>query len=75
MGGRVFDRFLGDAVNTASRLQGLSKRFGYPIIVSSDAYDNLSEYLRAGLVDLGQHMVRGKSEALHIYGGPNENRA
>lgn len=66
--------FLGDAVNTASRLQGLSKRFGYPIIVSSEAHDALSGYLQAGLVDLGQHMVRGKSEALHIYGGPSELR-
>lgn len=64
--------YLGDAVNTASRLQGLSKRFGYPIIVSAEAYENLSGYLRAGLIDLGQHMVRGKSEALHIYGGPHE---
>ena len=34
----------------------------------------LSDYLRVGLVALGQHMVRGKAEALHIYGGPNENR-
>lgn len=66
--------FLGDAVNTASRLQGLSKRLGYPIIVSSEAYDMLSGYLRDGLTDLGQHMVRGKAEALHIYGGPNEGR-
>jgi len=66
--------FLGDAVNTASRLQGLSKRFGYPIIVSAEAYENLSDYLRPGLVDLGQHMVRGKSEPLHIYGGPHEAR-
>lgn len=64
--------FLGDAVNTASRLQGLSKRLGYPIIVSAEAYAMLSGYLRAGLVDLGQHMVRGKAEALHIYGGPPE---
>lgn len=66
--------FLGDAVNTASRLQGLSKRFGYPIIVSAEAYEMLSDHLRVGLVDLGQHMVRGKAEALHIYGGPNEHR-
>lgn len=66
--------FLGDAVNTASRLQGLSKRFGYPIIVSSEAYGMLSEHLKEGLADLGQHSVRGKAEALHIYGGPIERR-
>jgi hypothetical protein len=32
----------------------------------------LSGHLRTGLIDLGQHKVRGKAEALHIYGGPNE---
>jgi class 3 adenylate cyclase len=61
--------FLGDAVNTASRLEGLSKRLGHTIIVSSDAYQMLSEPLKDELVDLGQHNVRGKSEQLHIYGG------
>jgi class 3 adenylate cyclase len=66
--------FLGDAVNTASRLQGLSKRFGYPIIVSAEAYDMLSPHLQLNLADLGQHMVRGKSEAIHVYGGPDEGR-
>ena len=63
--------YLGDAVNTASRLQGLSKRFAYPVIVSEDAYRHLSDYLQAGLTDLGQHRVRGKTDAIHIYGGPN----
>jgi class 3 adenylate cyclase len=66
--------FLGDAVNTASRLQGLSRRFGYPIIVSAEAYAMVSDHLRTGLTDLGQHKVRGKADALHIFGGPNETR-
>jgi class 3 adenylate cyclase len=58
-------------VNTASRLQGLSKRFAYPVIVSEEAYVRLSDYLQEGLTDLGQHRVRGKIDAIHIYGGPN----
>ena len=64
--------YLGDAVNTASRLQGLSPRLGYPIIVSVDAYEMMSGYLQAGLSDLGSHMVRGKVEPLHVYAGPNQ---
>ncbi len=61
--------YLGDAVNTASRLQGLSQRLGYPVIVSVEAYLEMSEYLQAGLSDLGQHRVRGKADPLHIYAG------
>jgi adenylate cyclase len=62
--------FLGDAVNTASRLEGLSKRLGHTIIVSAAAYQMLSSPLKSSLVDLGQHQVRGKAELLHIFGGP-----
>jgi class 3 adenylate cyclase len=64
--------FLGDAVNTASRLEGLSKRLGHTIIVSSEAYQMLSSPLKSSLVDLGLHQVRGKAEQLHIFGGPTE---
>ncbi len=64
--------FLGDAVNTASRLEGLSKRLGHTIIVSSEAYQMLSSPLKSSLVDLGSHQVRGKSEQIHIFGGPVE---
>jgi class 3 adenylate cyclase len=64
--------FLGDAVNTASRLEGLSKRLKHTIIVSSEAYQMLSSPLKAELVDLGMHQVRGKAENIHVYGGPVE---
>lgn len=62
--------FLGDAVNTASRLEGLSKRLDHSIIVSSEAYQMLSSPLKGNLVDLGRHQVRGKAEQIHVYGGP-----
>lgn len=64
--------FLGDAVNTASRLEGLSKRLKHTIIVSSAAYKMLSSPLKAGLIDLGSHQLRGKAEHMHVYGGPVE---
>jgi len=60
--------YIGDAVNTASRLEGLSKRLKHNVIVSSDAYDLLSSDSRSRLVDLGEHQVRGKNEPVHIYG-------
>ena len=64
--------YLGDAVNTASRLEGLSKRLGHSIIISADAYQMLSDELKVGFVDLGPQKVRGKAEALHVFGGPIE---
>lgn len=66
--------FLGDAVNTASRLEGLSKRLKHPIIVSAEAFRLLSEPLKGELIDLGSHRVRGKSEEIHVYGGPCEKQ-
>jgi class 3 adenylate cyclase len=63
--------FLGDAVNTANRLEGLSKRLNHPIIVSAEAYQLLSTPLKGELLDLGLHNVRGKSGEIHVYGGPS----
>ena len=60
--------YIGDAVNTASRLEGLSKRLGHQVIVSSDAWERLSENSQSKLTDLGEHRVRGKNELVHIYG-------
>lgn len=60
--------FLGDPVNTASRLEGLSKRLGYRIIVSADAYEALPREHREQLDELGLHRVRGKTEAVRVYG-------
>lgn len=59
--------YIGDAVNTASRLEGLSKRLGHKIIVSADAWESLSSQSQSKLVDLGEQRVRGKSEPVHIY--------
>jgi class 3 adenylate cyclase len=60
--------FIGDAVNTASRLDGLTKRLGYSIIVSNEAYKELPGDMKANFVDLGKHMLRGKREPVHVHG-------
>jgi class 3 adenylate cyclase len=67
--------FIGDAVNTASRLDGLTKRLGYDIIISDDAYTRLNELSRQPFTDLGMQVVRGKDEPVHVYGASPHRRS
>ena len=66
--------FIGDAVNTASRLDGLTKRLGYDIIISDDAYTRLNERRKQPFTDLGTQVVRGKDEPVHVYGASPHKR-
>jgi adenylate cyclase len=66
--------FIGDSVNVASRLDGLSKRLGYRIVTSADVYNRISESHRDVFTDLGSHNIRGKSQAVHLYGAMPENQ-
>jgi adenylate cyclase len=60
--------FIGDSVNTASRLDGLSKRLGYKIISSNSIYDRLPDRQKSLFSDLGEHQIRGRTQALRLYG-------
>ena len=60
--------FIGDTVNIASRLDGLSKRLGYSIIISEDTFIHLNEKTQEKFTDLGEQKIRGKEIPLHVYG-------
>lgn len=60
--------FIGDSVNTASRLDGLSKRLGYKIISSTSIYEHLPDRQKALFSDLGEHSIRGRSQPMRLYG-------
>lgn len=60
--------FIGDVVNTASRLDGLTKRLGYSIVISGDAYSLLNETSKRQFTDMGMQVVRGREDPVHVYG-------
>ncbi len=55
---------LGDAVNLASRLEGLSKTYGVPIVISETTR---AEAPNAATIELDLVAVKGKTEATRIY--------
>ena len=56
---------LGDAVNVASRIEGLSKDYGVPMIVGEAAVALAGDAI--DFVELDRIAVRGKSEPLAIH--------
>jgi len=61
---------IGDAVNTASRLESATKDLPSSIAISEDAYKMLTEETQAKLVPLGDVTMKGKSEPCPVYGLP-----
>ena len=60
---------LGDAVNLGSRLEGLSKAYGVPIVIGEASFDGLDKDPDDGRVVLLDHViVKGKSIPVAIYG-------
>jgi len=56
---------IGDAVNTASRLQGLCKEYQVDLVLSRDTADRLPPGT-ASLRELGSAEVRGKRDSVPV---------
>jgi class 3 adenylate cyclase len=56
---------IGDTVNTASRLESLTKDVGVPIVLSPTVRERLPEI--AGIVALGEHPLKGRAP-LQVFG-------
>jgi class 3 adenylate cyclase len=56
---------IGDAVNTASRIEGLTKKLGCALVISRDVFAELDE--REKFTPLGEHAVKGRS-SVEVYG-------
>ncbi|KPL26787.1 MAG: hypothetical protein AMS23_00035 [Bacteroides sp. SM1_62] len=65
---------IGDTINTANRLQELTKQFReFPLIMSKDVRNgiNPSHAGYKGISNLGLRMIRGKRNTLEIFGFNN----
>lgn len=56
---------IGDSVNLASRLEGLTRYFGVDILISEDTASQLSDKIT--LLPIGAVKVKGKEEAVKIF--------
>lgn len=56
---------IGDAVNIASRLEGLNKELGSTIVISEATYEKIKDRINARFLD--KIRVRGKEQATPVY--------
>ena len=55
---------VGDAVNTAARIESTSKEVAFDILVSATAAEQLQDF---ALLDAGSHALKGKSECVGLF--------
>ena len=58
---------IGNAVNTAFRLEGVMKELGQDLLISEKLVDNLPPE-RTGLTDLGKKSLKGLTEPVGVFG-------
>ena len=59
---------VGDAVNTASRIEGVTKEYEFPILISGNVREPLSEELKSRCESVGSAKVKGKQREIDLYG-------
>ena len=59
---------LGDTVNTASRLEGLTKQLGTSILLAQSTIDELAPDLLAYSIELDLVRLKGQESAVRVYG-------
>jgi adenylate cyclase len=60
---------IGDSVNLASRLEGLTKEHPYKILINEVIFDQVKDHFDC--VPVGEERVKGKSRPVKIYGVPD----
>lgn len=63
---RMDTTVIGDTVNTASRLEGLTKRYHAPVLVSDSVIDRLVDPGRFTLREVGRVRLKGKHQPITV---------
>jgi adenylate cyclase len=58
---------IGDAVNVASRVEGLNKQLGTEILLTASTHGRLSADLRARAAHKGAHPVKGRAQSVLVF--------
>ncbi len=58
---------LGDSVNLASRIEGLTKEYGAPLLITGHTYQRLKDPQRYKMQRIDRVAAKGKTEAVDIY--------
>jgi len=61
---------IGDAVNTAARLESLTKDLSSTLAVSEILYTQASPHIQQKLIYLQDYALKGKKEKIAVYGLP-----
>ena len=64
---RMDGTVIGDVVNVASRLEGLTKKAGEIILISDASRTAIPDRDRFTLETIGQHQLSGKSNAIEVF--------
>src|SRR5260370_33780775 len=60
---------IGDTVNVASRVEGLTKNYECKVLINETVYMEVRD--KVACIDLGFAQVKGKGDTVHIYGIPD----
>ncbi|MFC1857654.1 adenylate/guanylate cyclase domain-containing protein [Thermodesulfobacteriota bacterium] len=64
---RMDSTVISDAVNLASRIEGLTKDYGVPLLLSEQTVARLEDQAQFSLRKIGKAKVKGKSEIIVVY--------